>query len=54
MEPHLQTLAAELGSESDITAAVTLRRDWTLEHLVPGLTPSRRSRSSVDVVTSSG
>jgi putative hydrolase of the HAD superfamily len=35
MEPHLQTLAAELGSESDIAAAVTLRRDWTLEHLVP-------------------
>ena len=35
MEPHLRTLAAELGSESDIAAAVAIRRDWTLEHLVP-------------------
>jgi putative hydrolase of the HAD superfamily len=35
MEPHLRNLADELGSESDIAEAVTLRRDWTLEHLVP-------------------
>ena len=35
MEPHLQTLAAELGSESDVAAAVAIRREWTLEHLVP-------------------
>lgn len=35
MEPHLRTLATELGFEGDVAAAVTLRRDWTLEHLVP-------------------
>jgi putative hydrolase of the HAD superfamily len=35
MEPHLRSLAEELGSECDIAAAVTIRRDWTLEHLVP-------------------
>jgi putative hydrolase of the HAD superfamily len=35
MEPHLRTLADELGFEGDIDAAATLRRDWTLEHLVP-------------------
>jgi putative hydrolase of the HAD superfamily len=35
MEPHLRTLADELGFEGDIDAVATLRRDWTLEHLVP-------------------
>jgi putative hydrolase of the HAD superfamily len=35
MEPHLRTLADALGFEGDVAAAVTLRRDWTLEHLVP-------------------
>ena len=35
MEPHLHTLAEELGFEGDVAAAATLRRDWTLEHLVP-------------------
>lgn len=35
MEPHLRTLAEQLGSESDLAAAVGLRRDWTREHLVP-------------------
>lgn len=35
MEPHLRSLAAELGSEGDVAAAVVIRRDWTLEHLVP-------------------
>jgi putative hydrolase of the HAD superfamily len=35
MEPHLRTLADDLGFEGDVGAAVTLRRDWTLEHLVP-------------------
>ena len=35
MEPHLRSLADELGFEGDIVAAATLRRDWTLEHLVP-------------------
>lgn len=35
MEPHLRSLAAELGFEGDVLAAATLRREWTLEHLVP-------------------
>jgi putative hydrolase of the HAD superfamily len=35
MEPHLRSLADELGFEGDVLAAATLRRDWTLEHLVP-------------------
>jgi putative hydrolase of the HAD superfamily len=35
MEPHLQKLADELGFVGDVTVAVTIRRDWTLEHLVP-------------------
>jgi putative hydrolase of the HAD superfamily len=35
MEPHLRSLAAELGFEGDVAAAVTIRRDWTLEYLVP-------------------
>ena len=35
MEPHLRSLARELRFEGDVAAAATLRRDWTLEHLVP-------------------
>jgi putative hydrolase of the HAD superfamily len=35
IEPHLRSLAAELGFEGDVSAAATLRRDWTLEHFVP-------------------
>jgi putative hydrolase of the HAD superfamily len=35
MEPHLRSLATELGFEGDVVAAATLRRDWTLEHLIP-------------------
>ena len=35
MEPHLRSLAEELRSEGDVAAAVQLRRDWTIEHLVP-------------------
>jgi putative hydrolase of the HAD superfamily len=35
IEPHLRSLAEELGFEGDIAAAATLRRDWTLEHFVP-------------------
>lgn len=35
MEPHLRLLADELGFEGDLGAAVALRRNWTLEHLVP-------------------
>ncbi|HET8652837.1 MAG TPA: HAD family hydrolase [Gaiellaceae bacterium] len=35
MEPHLRSLAEELGSEGDVAAAVVIRREWTLEHLVP-------------------
>ncbi len=35
MEPHLRTLAAELGFEGDLVTPATLRRDWTLESLVP-------------------
>jgi putative hydrolase of the HAD superfamily len=35
MVPHLRTLADELGFEGDVAAAMTIRRNWTLEHLVP-------------------
>ncbi|HET9324494.1 MAG TPA: HAD-IA family hydrolase [Gaiellaceae bacterium] len=35
MEPHLRSLAVKLGFEGDLAAAATLRREWTLEHLVP-------------------
>lgn len=35
MEPHLRTLATELGFEGDVAAAVTIRRDWTFEYLIP-------------------
>jgi putative hydrolase of the HAD superfamily len=35
MEPHLRSLAAELGFEGDIAGAATLRRDWTFEYLIP-------------------
>jgi putative hydrolase of the HAD superfamily len=35
MEPHLRSLAEELGFEGDVAGAIALRREWTLEHLVP-------------------
>lgn len=35
MEPHLRTLATELGFEGDVAGALTIRRDWTLEYLIP-------------------
>ena len=35
IEPQLRTLAQELGYAGDIAPAVTLRRDWTFEALVP-------------------
>jgi putative hydrolase of the HAD superfamily len=35
MEPHLRTIAQQLGSDSDVAVAVEIRRDWTREHLVP-------------------
>ncbi|HEX2292265.1 MAG TPA: HAD-IA family hydrolase [Gaiellaceae bacterium] len=35
MEPHLRSLADELGFAGDLEAAAALRREWTLEHLVP-------------------
>jgi putative hydrolase of the HAD superfamily len=35
MEPHLRSLAAELGFEGDVAGAATLRRDWTFEYLIP-------------------
>jgi putative hydrolase of the HAD superfamily len=35
MEPHLRSIAAELGLGGDLEAVMTIRRDWTLESLVP-------------------
>jgi putative hydrolase of the HAD superfamily len=35
MEPHLRSIAAELGLDGDLEAVMTIRRDWTLESLVP-------------------
>jgi putative hydrolase of the HAD superfamily len=35
MEPHLRSLAAELGFEGDVAGAAALRRDWTFEYLIP-------------------
>jgi len=35
MEPHLRSLATELGFEGDVAGAATLRRDWTFEYLIP-------------------
>ena len=35
MEPHLRSIAAELGLGGDLAAVIKIRRDWTLESLVP-------------------
>ena len=35
MEPHLRSIAAELGLGGDIDAVIRIRRDWTRESLVP-------------------
>lgn len=35
MEPHLRSLATELGFEGDVAGAAALRRDWTFEYLIP-------------------
>jgi putative hydrolase of the HAD superfamily len=35
IEPHLRSIAAELGLGGDLEAVMTIRRDWTLEALVP-------------------
>jgi putative hydrolase of the HAD superfamily len=35
MEPHLRSIAAELGLGGDVQAVMAIRRDWTLESLVP-------------------
>jgi putative hydrolase of the HAD superfamily len=35
MEPHLRSIGAELGLGGDLEAVMTIRRDWTLESLVP-------------------
>jgi putative hydrolase of the HAD superfamily len=35
MEPHLRSIAEELGLGGDVEAVMTIRRDWTLEALVP-------------------
>ena len=35
MEPHLRSIAEELGLVGDIEAVIRIRRDWTREALVP-------------------
>jgi putative hydrolase of the HAD superfamily len=35
IEPHLRSVAEELGLSSDIAAVLKLRRDWTTQSLVP-------------------
>jgi putative hydrolase of the HAD superfamily len=35
MEPHLRSIADELGLSGDLQAVMAIRRDWTLESLVP-------------------
>jgi putative hydrolase of the HAD superfamily len=35
MEPHLRAIADELGLGGDLETLMTIRRDWTLESLVP-------------------
>lgn len=35
MEPHLRSIADELGLRGDLNAVIQLRRDWTLRSLVP-------------------
>ena len=35
IEPHLRSIAEELGLTGDLKAVITIRRDWTFESLVP-------------------
>jgi putative hydrolase of the HAD superfamily len=35
IEPHLRSIAKELRLTGDLDAVITLRRDWTLESLIP-------------------
>jgi putative hydrolase of the HAD superfamily len=35
IEPHLRSIADELALTGDLEAVITMRRDWTLESLVP-------------------
>jgi putative hydrolase of the HAD superfamily len=35
IEPHLRSIAAELALTGDVDTVMTMRRDWTLESLVP-------------------
>lgn len=35
IEPHLRSIADELGLGGDLQAVMAIRRDWTLESLVP-------------------
>jgi putative hydrolase of the HAD superfamily len=35
IEPHLRSIADELGLGGDLRAVMAIRRDWTLESLVP-------------------
>lgn len=35
IEPHLRSIAEELGLQGDLQALMTIRRDWTFESLVP-------------------
>ena len=35
IEPHLRSIAEELGLSGDVDAVMTIRRDWTFESLVP-------------------
>jgi putative hydrolase of the HAD superfamily len=35
IEPHLRSIAEELGLRGDLEAVMTMRRDWTFKSLVP-------------------
>jgi putative hydrolase of the HAD superfamily len=35
IEPHLRSIADELGGTGDVSKAIAVRRDWTLKSLVP-------------------
>jgi putative hydrolase of the HAD superfamily len=35
IEPHLRSIADELGGTGDLRTAIAMRRDWTLKSLVP-------------------
>jgi putative hydrolase of the HAD superfamily len=35
MEPHLRSIAEELGLTGDLEAVMTMRRDWTAKSIVP-------------------